>query len=91
MILSEIKRTVGVEEMNKLVVDKLIACFENSTLELVSENCLPDSDMLFDNDDVDFNIFIDDRDGVNWVKILHQTFSILIRRTYINDIIIIKI
>ncbi len=65
MILAKIQESVGVEEMNRMVKEKLIACFESSTIQLKSSQ-FPDGeggDELTENDDFDFQVILDDRDS----------------------------
>jgi hypothetical protein len=63
MILSQIRSSIGVAEMNQMVKDKLMTCFEESTAQLQSELCIPDSDDIEENDESeDFEVFCDDRD-----------------------------
>ena len=61
MILNQIKDTIGIDNMNALVTDKLMRIFEESTKELASDNCLPSTDEITPNEDDDFDIFCDDR------------------------------
>lgn len=64
MILSQIRSTIGVVEMNQMVKDKLMSCFEESTIKLQSGNCKPESDDdICENDEIDdFQVFCDDRE-----------------------------
>ncbi len=63
MILSQIRSTIGVVEMNQMVKEKLMSCFEESTIKLQSDNCKPESDDICENDENDdFQVFCDDRE-----------------------------
>jgi hypothetical protein len=67
MILAKIQESVGVEEMNRMVKEKLIACFEASTIQLKSSE-FPEEEgvevSIEENEDDDFKVMLDDRDGL---------------------------
>lgn len=62
MILDQIRASVGIEEMNRTVRERLTACFKESAKGLTSGYYKADHSRIVPNTEGDFNVLIDERD-----------------------------